>query len=327
MMLSGSKIMSARFCRAKLMISPLAEKYAHDNDIDITQIRGSGDKGKILLWDIRSYLKPPQFRFRPDIASIHNTHRRGKLVNSLGEKSNNSEIRYVSDKRNPIKAENITSKSLLKTLAASPIKIEPSKQHLLSTRQNSKKESEKLLHQKMKIPHFYVNTECDFTMFYELLQLKNKDTLSLDEIVIKFVLKCLSKSLQEVGEFALFAHQGKFYKHSGFDLVSCDLSNNLVSQIARNKYSDKLNRSKTMIYFGGSSKINKITMPISEGSNFTLGVGSVEEKLSLGQEGKTIKKQISEFTYVFDHQVIDGAVGASLASKVKILIENPYKIF
>ena len=311
------------FTHSKLAISHLAEKYATENKIEVSKILGSGEKGKILLWDVKAHVKPQQFRFRKNSSSVLSSRRKGKLTFEAPPNKTTQPTSATGAVK--IYGASMVENSHSTSATESHPPNKGSAIEIINNKHTNIPSHEEK-HKKMQIPHFYIHIECDLSALGKTMKLKEDKDFIVDKIAIQFILRCVGRSLQEIQEFSIVAHKGKFYQHSGFKLISHDLSNSVPTQTFQ---TSNLNLEKLMtaaIYFSTAKKLRKIAMPIDNHSNFTMGVGTPVIKPCVSKDGGHSYKSITELTFVFDHQTIDGAIGAQFASKVKQYIQNPYLI-
>jgi len=74
----------------------------------------------------------------------------------------------------------------------------------------------------------------------------------------------------------------------------------------------------------GQSGVEYFTPILNTPESGILGVGSLQEKLTLDDEGQVMKSKELPLSLTFDHQIIDGAPAAEFLGRIIHYIENPY---
>lgn len=74
----------------------------------------------------------------------------------------------------------------------------------------------------------------------------------------------------------------------------------------------------------GQSGVEYFTPILNTPESGILGVGSLQEKLTLDDEGQVMKSKELPLSLTFDHQIIDGAPAAEFLGRIVYYIENPY---
>lgn len=283
------KVFASLSQREKL-VSPLARKLAAEKGIDTSRLMGSGDRGKVLLWDVKAQISPRSFKYRNDPFIHGNIKRKGRLPS--GRAGTAVE-----------KPHNITSPRIL----------QPS---VFIEEANS--------NPKFNTPHYHIVTEFDLSVFASIVSGSSGSSFTLDDTGIRFVLRCVAKALEETPEFGTFARGEKFYRHPGFVLNSKDLSGKYPAKTLRVEYASGRSLVNSTVFFAMDSPLKEIVMPIEGHSNFALGVGALRTGLRFSEDVGASLRISSTFAFVFDHRVIDGALAARFAEKVGQYVQNPY---
>jgi len=74
----------------------------------------------------------------------------------------------------------------------------------------------------------------------------------------------------------------------------------------------------------GQSGVEYFTPILNTPESGILGVGSLQEKLTLDDEGQVMKSKELPLSLTFDHQIIDGAPAAEFLGRIIYYLENPY---
>ncbi|WP_110927312.1 dihydrolipoamide acetyltransferase family protein [Bacillus massiliglaciei] len=76
----------------------------------------------------------------------------------------------------------------------------------------------------------------------------------------------------------------------------------------------------------GQSGVEYFTPILNTPETGILGVASLQEKLTLDEQGKPVKSKELPLSLTFDHQIIDGAPAAEFLARVVTYLEKPYTL-
>jgi pyruvate dehydrogenase E2 component (dihydrolipoamide acetyltransferase) len=76
----------------------------------------------------------------------------------------------------------------------------------------------------------------------------------------------------------------------------------------------------------GQSGVEYFTPILNTPESGILGVGSLQDKLTLDEEGQVVKSKELPLSLTFDHQIIDGAPAAEFLARIIYYLENPYSL-
>lgn len=296
---------------SRIKASPLAKKIAKDNNLEIGNIAGSGDNGRIIKRDVESYLKSGA----------------SSLSTSSTAVSNNMAVAPV----------NITLPSIV---------AEEGYEELPVT-QMRKTIARRLGESKFGAPHFYLTIDIlmDKTIaarkgLNEIAQSK----ISFNDIVIKAAAMAL-RSHPFVNSSWL-GDKIRLNKHIHIGMAVAVEDGLLVPVI---RFAD--NKSLTHIAvetkdLGNKAKTKKLGLDEMQGNTFTISnlgmmgieeftaiinppdvaimaVGGIRKVPTLDEKGNLKVENKMKVTLSCDHRVVDGATGANFLKTFKNYIENP----
>ncbi|MEO0571225.1 MAG: 2-oxo acid dehydrogenase subunit E2 [Bacteroidota bacterium] len=293
----------------RVFASPLAKKIAADKGIDLNQVNGSGDHGRIIKRDVENY----QPSAAPETAAAAVTAQQGAAPTPsvpvyvpVGEES-------VEEVKN-----SSMRKAITKHLGAS----------------------------KFSAPHFYLTIEVDMdNAKASRAQINNlPDTkVSFNDMVLKACAMALRKHPQVNTTWTDDATLYKKHIHMG---VAVAVDEGLVVPVI--KFADQLTLTQlgaSVKDLAGRARTKKIKPDEMEGSTFTvsnlgmfgileftsiinkpnsaiLSVGAIVEK-PVVKNGEIVPGNTMKVTLACDHRTVDGAVGAQFLQTLRAYLENP----
>ncbi len=294
----------------RIFASPLAKKLAEEKGIDLKQVQGSGDNGRITKTDIENY-KPQQQPPAISSQSLAEQPAVQKQPTTSNQPSTDFEEVPVSQMR--------------KTIA--------------------RRLSESLF----TAPHFYITMTIDMdaaitarTRINELGKVK----ISFNDIVLKAVAVALTQhpkiNSSWLGDKIRINHNVNIG-------VAVAVEEGLLVPVVRNADSKPLSQiSKEVKEFAQKAKDKKLQPSDWEGSTFTisnLGMFGVDEftaiinppdacilaiggisQIPVVKNGAVVPGNIMKVTLSCDHRVVDGATGATFLQTVKALLEEPLRM-
>ena len=298
-------------------VTPLARRLAAEAGIDLSRLRGSGPRGRIVAHDVESVVEnaPRQPAPHPQPSPI-------------AEGRTAEEVKALYD---PASYEEITLDGMRRTIAA------------------------RLLQAKQTVPHFYISTDIEIdrlkTLRAEANESAPKDRdgnppfkLSLND----FVIRALALALQRVSAAnAVWAGDRILrFRHSDIG-VAVAFDGGLIVPVIRSAETKTLGaissemkelaararekKLKPHEYQGGSSAVSNLgTYGVREFSAIInpphatiLAVGAARRQAVERADGGVAFVSMLTATLSFDHRVVDGTLGAELLAAVKALIEAP----
>ena len=293
----------------RLKASPLAKKLAADKGIDIRQVTGTGDGGRIVKRDVENFV--PAAAPAPAAASApaQDAAPAVQLPTVVGEESF-EEVR-VSQMR----------KTIAKRLAAS----------------------------KFQAPHFYLTMEINMDKAIEARKSMNEVSpvkISFNDMVIKAAAAALRQHPAVNASWLEDKIRINHHIHVG---VAVAVDEGLLVPVVRFADNKPLSHiSAEVKELAGKAKNKKLDLHEMEGNTFTisnLGMFGIEEftaiinppdacimavagikQTPIVKDGQIVVGNIMKVTMSCDHRVVDGAVGSAFLKTFKSLLEDPVRI-
>ena len=295
----------------RIFASPLAKKIAKDKGINLADVKGSGDHGRIVKKDIENYqpsaVATPVAVSASKQASASNAVAASPIINlPVGQEGNeevkNSQMRKVIAKR--------------------------------------------LSESKFTAPHYYLNIEVDMSSAIASRKKINdlpETKVSFNDLVVKACAMALKKHPQvntTWGDAAMVYHQ---HVHIG---VAVAVPDGLMVPVL--KFADQMSLTQigaSVKDLAGKARNKKISPAEMEGSTFTvsnlgmfgitdftsiinqpnsaiLSVGAIVEK-PVVKNGEIVIGNTMKVTLACDHRTVDGATGAQFLLTLRSFLENP----
>ena len=295
----------------RIKASPLAKKLASEKGIDISQVSGSGDGGRIVKRDIENYVPAAQ----PAAASVaapaagSDAPAKVELPQIVAEES--FEEQKVSQMR----------KTIAKRLAES----------------------------KFTAPHFYLTMEINMDKAIEARKSMNEVSpvkISFNDMVIKAVAAALRKHPKVNSSWLGDKIRYNNHIHIG---VAVAVEEGLLVPVVRFADNKTLSHISAEVKDLGNKAKNKELQPKDwEGNTFTisnLGMFGIEEftaivnppdscilavggikQTAIVKDGELAVGNVMKVTMSCDHRVVDGAIGSAFLKTFKEYLEDPIRI-
>ncbi len=294
---------------ARIFVSPLAKKMAEDKGIDLQEVKGSGENGRIVKKDIESF-KPSD---KPKPAA------EGKPATE-GKKEEAPVKPYVPAGEEQF--EDIKNSQMRKTIA------------------------KRLGESKFTAPHYYltieVNMEIAMASRKQINELPDVK-VSFNDMVIKASAMALRKHPRVNSQWTGDNTRIASHIHMG---VAVAVEDGLVVPVL--KYADQMSMTQIGAQvkdLAGKARSKKLQPQEMEGSTFTvsnlgmfgiteftsiinqpnsaiLSVGAIVEK-PVVKNGQIVVGNTMKVTLACDHRTVDGATGAAFLQTLKNYLENP----
>lgn len=297
---------------SRVKASPLAKKIAKDKGIDLAQVAGSAEGGRIIKKDIEN--------FKPSAA--------------------------------PAKTESASAPAAEKATTAAPViptfvgEVKYTEQPVSQMR---KVIAKRLAESLFTAPHFYLTVSIDMdnamaarTAINAVAPVK----VSFNDIVIKAVAVALKKHPAVNSSWG--GDKIRFNEHTNIG-VAMAVEDGLLVPVVRFADGKSLSHISAEVKdFGGKAKAKKLQPADWEGSTFTvsnLGMFGIDEFtsiinspdgaiLSVGaiqqvpvvKNGAVVPGNVMKLTLGCDHRVVDGATGAQFLQTLKGLLEEPIRL-
>lgn len=302
----------------RIKASPLARVVAKDKGIDLSKVKGSGPRGRIVKADVVQAAAS------------------GTAASTAGG--------------------GVKEIAAPPTAQAAPVGAagfpEGSEQKLSGMRSTIAK---RLLESKTTIPHFYLEIEVDAAPLMALRKSVNEGLADLPPEAggMKFsvndlILKASSEALRRVPEVNASFAETKIVRHGAVHLAfAVAVDEGLVTPVIRDAHAKSLRRiSSEAKELAGKAKNKKLTPDEMSGSTFTvtnlgmyginaffgiinppnaaiLSVGGTVTKPVVDSNGQIVVGHRMNIGISADHRVVDGAVGARYLAALKEIIEAP----
>ncbi len=296
----------------RVKISPLARKMAEEKGVDVHQLKGSGENGRIVKRDVETFTPSAQ----PATPTTSPT------------------TQPAAEKTAPAKT-------------ATPVGSESFEEVPVS--QMRKVIARRLAESMYSAPHFYLTVEINMdkaTAAREAMNQYSPVKLSFNDLVIKASAMALRQhpaiNSSWLGDKIRYNH----HVHIGMAVAIPD---GLLVPVIRNADSKSLSQiSADAKELGGKAKEKKLQPQEMEGSTFSisnLGMFGIEEFtaiinppnaciLAVGGikqtpvvvNGEIKISGIMKVTLSCDHRVVDGASGAAFMQTLKALLEDPMRM-
>lgn len=292
----------------RIFASPLAKKIAADKGINLSDVTGSGDNGRIIKKDVENFTPSASSNVAPATAKASAPEAKAQpaIYAPVGEES----------------FEDVKNSSMRKVIA-------------------------KVLGQsKFTAPHFYLTIEVDMdNAMASRVQINSLPDIkvSFNDMVLKACAMALRKHPQVNTTWKDDVTRYNKHIHVG---VAVAVDEGLVVPVL--KFADQMSLTTigaSVRDLAGKARSKKIAPAEMEGSTFTvsnlgmfgiqeftsiinqpnaaiLSVGAIVEK-PVVKNGEIVVGNTMKLTLACDHRTVDGAVGAQFLQTLRSYIENP----
>ena len=300
----------------RVFASPLARRIAADKGLDLTQIQGSGPKGRIIKADVEGATAAPKAAPAAASAPAATAAAPAPTV-SAGAVAAMYEGRTF---------EEVKLDGMRKTIAA------------------------RLSEAKQTIPHFYLRRDIKLDALLAFRGQLNKqlESRGIKLSVNDFIIKAVAIALQQVPEAnAVWAGDRVLQMKASDVAVAVAIEGGLFTPVLQDAEQKSLSSLSTQMkdlasrardrklapheYQGGSFAISNLGMfgidnfdaIVNPPHAGILAVGSGVKKPVVGADGELTTATVMSVTMSVDHRVIDGAIGANLLKAIVENLENP----
>tara|TARA_R110002049_G_scaffold90301_5_gene226440 strand:+ start:843 stop:2495 length:1653 start_codon:yes stop_codon:yes gene_type:complete len=294
----------------RIFASPLAKKIAQDKGINLGEVKGSGDQGRIIKKDVEEY-QPKQ---------------------KTAEKAVPATDKAAS----------------AQAVAAAPINLPVGQEgsEEVKNSQMRKVIAKRLGESKFSAPHYYLTIEVD--MDYAKISREQINGLpdtkvSFNDMVVKACAMALKKHPQVNTSWNNDTTRYNHHVHIG---VAVAVDEGLLVPVL--KFADQMTLTQigaTVKDLAGKARNKKISPAEMEGSTFTvsnlgmfgiseftsiinqpnsaiLSVGAIVQK-PVVKNGQIVVGNTMKVTLACDHRTVDGATGAQFLQTLRAFLENP----
>ncbi|UWQ06216.1 pyruvate dehydrogenase complex dihydrolipoamide acetyltransferase [Aliiroseovarius crassostreae] len=300
----------------RIFASPLARRIAADKGLDLTQISGTGPKGRIVKADVEGATASV-----PAAAPAASAPAAPAAAPAPSVSSDAVAAMYQGREFEEVKLD-----GMRKTIAA------------------------RLSEAKQTIPHFYLRRDIKLDALLAFRSQLNKqlEARGVKLSVNDFIIKAVANALQQVPEAnAVWAGDRVLQMNASDVAVAVAIEGGLFTPVLQDADQKSLSSLSTQMkdlaarardrklapheYQGGSFAISNLGMfgidnfdaIVNPPHAGILAVGTGVKKPVVGDDGELTVATIMSVTMSVDHRVIDGAVGANLLKAIVENLENP----
>ena len=296
----------------RIFASPLAKKIAEEKGINLSDVKGSGENGRIVKSDIEN--------FTPSVA--HSSVSATTSSDAVKEASSTVAAVKPFVPAGEVYQEEVKNSQMRKVIA------------------------KRLAESKFTAPHYYLTIELDMDNAISSREMINRipDTkVSFNDMVIKASAMALKKHPQVNSQWKEDAMILNHHVNIG---VAVAVEDGLVVPVL--KFTDQMTLTQigaNVKDMAGRARVKKIQPAEMEGSTFTisnlgmfgiqsftsiinqpnsaiLSVGAIVEK-PVVKNGQIVVGNTMTVTLACDHRTVDGATGAQFLQTFKAFMENP----
>lgn len=293
----------------RIFASPLAKKIAKDKGIKLSQVKGSGENGRIVKKDIENYVPSSQPTEKVETAQAQGA-----------EAPKTTAMPFVPAGEERV--EQVKNSQMRKTIA------------------------KRLGESKFTAPHYYLTIEVDMDNAIasrEQINALPDIKVSFNDMVVKACAVALKKHPQVNTSWKGDTTQYNHHVHVG---VAVAVEEGLVVPVL--KFTDQMTLTQIgsqVRDLAGKARNKKLTPAEMEGSTFTvsnLGMFGIQEFTSIINQpnsailsvGAIVQKPVvkngqiavgntMKITLACDHRTVDGATGAQFLQTLQAYLENP----
>jgi pyruvate dehydrogenase E2 component (dihydrolipoamide acetyltransferase) len=304
----------------RIFASPLARRIAADKGLDLSQIEGSGPRGRIVKADVENLSAGSQPK--KDAAQPESSPEKAAATVSAAGPSAETVLKVYEDRD----FEEVKLDGMRKTIAA------------------------RLTEAKQQIPHFYLRRDIQLDALMEFRGQINKqlEPRGVKLSVNDFIIKACALALQQVPDANAVWAADRILKLTPSDVaVAVAIEGGLFTPVLKDAHQKSLSalsaemkdlaaraRDRKLApheYQGGSFAISNLGMfgidnfdaVINPPHGAILAVGAGVKKPVVGKDREITTATVMSTTLSVDHRVIDGALGAELLGAIKDNLEAP----
>ncbi|MBO6791192.1 MAG: pyruvate dehydrogenase complex dihydrolipoamide acetyltransferase [Dinoroseobacter sp.] len=305
---------------SRVFASPLARRIAADKGLDLSQLKGSGPRGRIVKADVENATAAPK------AAALVAAAAATAPASAAAAPATGPSADVIAKMYEGRETEEIKLDGMRKTIAA------------------------RLTEAKQSVPHFYLrkDIELDALMKFRAQLNKTLEPRGIKLSVNDFIIKACALALQQVPDANAVWAGDKMLKMKASDVaVAVAIEGGLFTPVLQDAEMKSLSalsaemkdlaaraRDRKLApheYQGGSFAISNLGMfgidnfdaIINPPHAAILAVGAGVKKPVVGEDGEIKVAIVMSTTLSVDHRVIDGALGANLLNAIKANLENP----
>jgi pyruvate dehydrogenase E2 component (dihydrolipoamide acetyltransferase) len=305
----------------RIFATPLARRIAADKGLDLSQLAGSGPRGRIVKADVENATAQPAAPAATPVAATTPTSAPAPAAMPAGPATDTVIKMYEGRTFEEVKLD-----GMRKTVAA------------------------RLTEAKQTVPHFYLRRDIQLDALLKLRSQLNKqlEPRGVKLSVNDFIIKACALALQQVPDCNAVWAGDRMLKMKASDVaVAVAIEGGLFTPVLKDAEMKSLSalsaemkdlatraRDRKLApheYVGGTFAISNLGMfgidnfdaIINPPHGAILAVGAGVKKPVVGADGELAVATVMSTTLSVDHRVIDGALGAALLQAIKDNLENP----
>lgn len=316
---TDSSVMSSSSSGDRVFASPLAKRIAKDKGIDLSTIKGTGPKGRIIKADVEGF-DSKALTVQKDISSSSSQSASSSVV----QKSSGPDAKALSDMLG-MEYDEIPNNNIRKMVAS------------------------RLSESKQTAPHFYLNIDCELDALLDLRKKINAQADGAYKVSVNdFIIKACALALKDFPDANVAWTDDAILQFKSSDIsVAVATDNGLITPIVKSAETKGLRTiSEETKDLAGRAREGKLQPHEFQGGTFTvsnLGMFGIKQFsailnppqgciLAIGagvqqpvvKDGALAIATVMSCTLSVDHRSVDGAVGAQFLKYFKQYIENPF---
>ena len=295
---------------SRVKASPLARKIAKDKGINLNDVKGSADGGRIVKKDVE------EFKAVPAVSNVEKT----AAAPAAATKEAPALPAFIGEEKYTDKPVSQMRKAITRRLSESFL-----------------------------IPHFYVTVSVDMDQAVAARTKMNEYApvkISFNDLVLKAAAVALKQHPAVNSSWLGESIRANEHVNIG---VAVAVDEGLLVPVVRFADGKSLSRISAEVKdFAQRAKAKKLQLPEMEGSTFTisnLGMFGVDEftaiinppgacilaisgiqQIPVVKNGAVVPGNVMKLTLTCDHRVVDGATGAAYLQTLKSLLEEPVRL-
>ncbi len=323
---AGADLPQQAETEVRIKASPIARRLAHEENLSLAEIPGTGPDGRIVERDIKRHLEERKVKVSPLAAKLAEEYQ--------VDLSAMSQDRRIM--KNDVLAQ--VARSSAQTASVSPAAVP-----LTGMR---KVIAERMSMSWQTSPHVNMTVEVDMTAAMELKEKLTQATgqkITFTDIIVK----CAALALKEFPVVNASLIDGKIVSHDQVNVgIAVALDNGLIVPVIRNAdhktvttvrqeiaslsskarsgglSADDMNQGTFTVSNLGMYGIDHFTPIINPPQSAILGVCRVVDR-AIVDGGEVAVRPMMNLSLSFDHRLIDGALGAQFLARLRQLLEQP----
>lgn len=310
----------------RIKASPIAKRIAREENINLSEIAGTGPEGRIVERDVLKHREERKIKASP-------------LAAKVAEEFN---VDLASMQQNT----RIMKDDVLARLAQISLGTSNTSASVVPISGIRKVIADRMSMSWQNAPHVNMTAEVDMTAATNLKERLTKASdrkISFTDIIVK----CVAQALQEFPVVNASLIEGKIVSHNHVNVgIAVALENGLIVPVVRHANlktianireeisslsdkarrgglsADELSQGTFTVTNLGMFGVDHFTPIINPPESAILGVCRIVDR-PIVQCGEVVIKPMMNLCLSFDHRLVDGAVGAQYLARLRQLLEEP----